>query len=133
MKNIYEFLRETYVCADGRNFWGRQGQRDFLYSDGDDAEERIAEIVRTSFDRSSVSHEFKRSITDWPTNYHLNPRRANLMRPLRDVLKGSILEIGAGTGAITRFLGETGLRLSRSKVVRVGQPSRLIVARTFHK
>lgn len=30
------------------------------------------------------------------------------MRPIRHLLKGSILEIGAGTGAVTRFLGENG-------------------------
>ncbi|KXU91591.1 hypothetical protein CR51_31815 [Caballeronia megalochromosomata] len=34
--------------------------------------------------------------------------RANILRPCENLLKGDILEIGAGCGAITRYLGESG-------------------------
>jgi SAM-dependent methyltransferase len=46
-------------------------------------------------------------ISDWPTLYHLSSARANLLRPVAGRLQGkSVLEIGAGCGAITRYLGE---------------------------
>ena len=79
------------------------------YSDG--SEERILQILRRAEDRSSDSDELAASITDWPTRYHLSRQRANLLRPLR--LGGGlrILEIGAGTGVLSRYLGETGARV----------------------
>ena len=40
--------------------------------------------------------------------YHLSSQRANLLRPLEPLLRGRVLEVGAGCGAITRFLGECG-------------------------
>lgn len=45
------------------------------------------------------------------TDYHLNTRRANLLRPIRHLLKGTILEIGAGAGVATRFMGESGAQV----------------------
>jgi SAM-dependent methyltransferase/regulator of replication initiation timing len=55
-----------------------------------------------------MSQELNAQITDWPSFYHLSRLRANLLRPVHDLLRGRILEIGAGCGAVTRFLGETG-------------------------
>ena len=46
-------------------------------------------------------------VSDWPTLYHLSGARANLLRPLHERLVGQrVLEVGAGCGAITRYLGE---------------------------
>ena len=46
---------------------------------------------------------------DWPTYYHLTPLRANILRPfIKQISAGRTLELGAGCGAITRFLGELG-------------------------
>lgn len=76
------------------------------YRDG--SEGRILEILRSAEDRSCNSDELAASITDWPSRYHLSRQRANLLRPLRLRQGMRILEVGAGTGAISRFLGETG-------------------------
>src|SRR5690606_30325867 len=57
---------------------------------------------------SVLSTELAQHCTDWPTIYHLSSNRANLLRPFEESLRTDILEIGAGCGAITRFLGECG-------------------------
>ncbi len=106
-----EGVSQEYIFDAIGGFWRRDTARDFSYSDGDEVEERILAIMRSSLDRSSKSLELQKAITDWPTNYHFNSCRANLLRPVRHLLKGQILEIGAGAGAITRFLGECGAQV----------------------
>jgi hypothetical protein len=68
------------------------------YADG--SEERILGIINAAADRSSGSDELTAAITDWPSRYHLSPRRANLLRPLLLGRGMRILEIGAGTGVL---------------------------------
>lgn len=79
----------------------------FTYSDGDSVENKIFDIIKNTSDLRVGSSELNNHITDWPSKYHLSAMRVDLLRPLSDLLKGSILEIGAGCGAITRYLGET--------------------------
>ncbi|UVF18354.1 methyltransferase domain-containing protein [Microvirga terrae] len=81
---------------------------DFTYSDGEEVERRIYDAIAGASDRSLFSRELFSHINDWASKYHLSPVRSNLLRPLEDALKGSILELGAGCGAITRYLGEIG-------------------------
>jgi 2-polyprenyl-3-methyl-5-hydroxy-6-metoxy-1,4-benzoquinol methylase len=81
-------------------------QRQDEYRDG--AEERVLEIISTAADRSSTSDELGAQAHTWPERYHLDPARANVLRPLTWSSNMSILEIGAGCGAITRFLAESG-------------------------
>lgn len=76
------------------------------YRDGSEAS--VLEILRGATDRSSGSDELAAAISDWPTRYHFSRLRSNLVRPLRLGPGIRILEVGAGTGAITRYLGETG-------------------------
>ena len=76
------------------------------YRDG--SEDRVLEILRRASDRSSDSDELAAAVTDWPSRYHLSRQRANLLRPLRLGPGMRVLEVGAGTGAISRYLGETG-------------------------
>lgn len=87
--------------------WQRPSIDTFAYSDGDEVENRIASILTAASDLSVLSGELRTHITDWPSDYHLSSQRANLLRPLSQHLKGSVLEIGSGCGAITRYLGET--------------------------
>lgn len=84
----------------------------FAYSDGEEVESRILDIVRKAKDLSSLSDELEREATDWPSRYHLSRSRANLLRPYRHLIVGDVLEIGAGCGAITRFLGECGANVT---------------------
>lgn len=76
------------------------------YRDG--SEGRMLEILSAASDRSSDSDELAREITDWPSRYHLSRQRANLILPLELGPGLRILEVGAGTGVLSRALGESG-------------------------
>ncbi|MDR7100820.1 GT2 family glycosyltransferase/SAM-dependent methyltransferase [Lysobacter niabensis] len=102
-----------YVYDVTMGFWKRQNEESFSYSDGDDVEQRLLAAVRGAGDKSLFSTELAPHQTDWASTYHLSPTRANLLRPLERVLTGaSVLEVGAGCGAITRFLGEVGANVT---------------------
>lgn len=90
-----------------------EGRREFRYNDGDEVEDAIERIVGSADDVSCGSDELVGHIADWPTRYHLSPERANLMRPLDELLRGRrVLELGSGCGAISRYLGEIGCDLT---------------------
>lgn len=98
-----------YQPKESKNLWGRAGSDSaFSYSDGSEVENRMLQILTLAEDLSSDSAELAAHITDWPTEYHFNCRRANLLRPVANLLQGRVLEIGAGCGAISRFVGECG-------------------------
>jgi SAM-dependent methyltransferase len=80
--------------------------RDHESSYADGAEDRVLEIVRNADDVSSTSDELIAHATDWPTRYHLDPARANIVRALDLRPDARVLEIGAGCGAVTRYLAE---------------------------
>jgi SAM-dependent methyltransferase len=94
--------------VDRRVFFPQESAGTDVYTDGDEFEERLGAILRSATDLSVFSEELARSISDWGTQYHLSALRANLLRPLRRLVTGRVLEIGAGCGAVTRFLGECG-------------------------
>jgi SAM-dependent methyltransferase len=105
-----EWLTTDYDFDVAAKVWRRPSpQAAWRYSDGDEAEQRLADIVNSASDRSVDSPEIANQITDWPSRYHLDARRSNLLRALGDKLEGSVLEVGAGCGAVTRYLGELGL------------------------
>src|SRR4051812_10225457 len=79
----------------------------FSYSDPDEAERYLESAIRACQDRSVESKELAGHIRDWNSFYHLTPRRANLLRPISPLLRGDLLEVGGGCGAVTRYLGET--------------------------
>lgn len=86
-----------------------RGAKPFAYSDGAEAEAYVAGVVGGASDLATGSPELARAIRDWPSQYHLDAARANLLRPLGALPPGSsVLEIGAGCGAITRYLAESG-------------------------
>jgi GT2 family glycosyltransferase/glycosyltransferase involved in cell wall biosynthesis/SAM-dependent methyltransferase len=101
-------LEAEYSLNSSANYWLRQQASEFGYSDGEEVEQRLLDVIEKAQDLRSGTLELRAHITDWPTRYHLSPLRSNLLRPFQHVLKGSILEVGAGCGAITRFLGECG-------------------------
>ncbi len=80
----------------------------FAYSDGDAQEEGLLAILRSTDDCSVLSDDLRNAITDWPSEYHLSSARANLLRHLPIAPGDTVLELGAGCGALTRWLGETG-------------------------
>ncbi len=82
------------------------------FSDESGSEGSVREAILHATDRSSTSRELDSAIRDWPSFCHLSSRRCNLLRPIRGLLSGRILEIGCGCGALTRYLGECGASVS---------------------
>lgn len=102
-----------YSFDNDSRIWVREsGAGAFGYSDGDLVEENIAEIIRDASDLRTLSPELASKIHDWPSLYHLSYRRANLLKPLASLLKGHVLEIGCGCGAISRYAGELGAEVT---------------------
>ncbi|MDP8568141.1 O-linked N-acetylglucosamine transferase family protein [Methylophilus aquaticus] len=99
----------AYIYRAEDNFYQRAQSEAFGYQDVGNAEQRLYDMIRQSRDKSVFSSELAAKATDWPSYYHLTSQRANLLRPFADkIAAGKVLELGAGCGAITRFLGELG-------------------------
>ncbi len=106
---------EEFVQSSPSNLWiSAHEDISIEYSDGSEAEQYLETCVKQAADRSSHSSELAEKIRDWPSEYHLSAKRSTLFRPLQLDRYQSVLELGAGCGALTRFLGET-----LSKVVAV--------------
>ncbi|MDW2741445.1 glycosyltransferase [Atlantibacter subterraneus] len=97
-----------YFFDNSLNVWKRDDYTNIGYNDGDEEEERLAKIIRDAQDITVFSSELRNKCVDWQTLYHLTSQRGNVLRPFAHLLKGDVLEIGAGCGAISRFLGENG-------------------------
>lgn len=110
MKQLLE--QAGYITEPQTGVWMRPGFAGIDYSDGDEVEQRLARIIAEASDLTVLSDELKQQISDWPSLYHLSSSRANLMRPFAERLAGArVLEIGAGCGAITRYLAEAGAQV----------------------
>src|SRR5690606_29874434 len=102
----------SYVRDDASGLWMREGTPvSWGYSDGDQVEQALLRAVEACQDRSVLSPELARQVHDWPTLYYFSPRRANLLRPFASLLRGRVLEVGAGCGAVSRYIGETAAEL----------------------
>lgn len=120
-----DLAQAGYRLDPDAGVWTPPAGGGFAYTDGDQVERRLLGLVRAAADRGTLSPELSRGITDWPGRYHLSPWRANLLRPLESAFRGrTVLEIGAGCGALSRFMGECGARL----VALEGSPRRAAVA-----
>lgn len=75
------------------------------YRDG--SEDYLAETFRQSADVTLFSPELRSKIKDWPSFYHLSPLRSTIFDCLGLQNRNlKVLELGAGCGAVTRWLGE---------------------------
>ncbi len=86
--------------------WYRGDDR---YSDGDETENRLLDVVR-----QQAPGDYNATILregSWPLLYHLSPIRENIVRwyPFRE--GASVLELGAGCGAVTGALLGRGLQV----------------------
>lgn len=116
----YGYTRDASTAV-----WVRPDFSGIAYSDGDTAENTLAKIIREAADVSVLSPELPQYCTDWAKLYHLSPSRGNLFRPFEHLLKGRrVLEIGAGCGAISRYLGEAGAEVLALE----GSPRRAAIA-----
>jgi 2-polyprenyl-3-methyl-5-hydroxy-6-metoxy-1,4-benzoquinol methylase len=116
-----------YVLDSTTHVWFSPSYKGIAYNDGDEIETRILNIIKNATDISVLSTELRQHCTDWPSQYHLTSARANIMRPFEQTLKGAnVLEIGAGCGAISRYLGECGAQVLALE----GSPRRASIARS---
>lgn len=116
-----------YVFEPIAKIWMRSEYQGIQYNDGDEIENRIAEVIKEASDISVLSTELRQYCIDWPSLYHLTGTRANIMRPFEASYKNArVLEIGAGCGAITRYLGESGANVLALE----GSPRRAAIARS---
>jgi len=107
--NHEEVRNWDYQLNERNGVWIRPGYQSIDYSDGDDTERSIAEVVDRAQDLQLFSAELRAACLDWASTYHLSGVRANILRPFESRLRDArVLEIGAGCGAITRYLGEIG-------------------------
>jgi O-antigen biosynthesis protein len=80
------------------------------YLDG--AESELLEFMKNADDRSIGSDELAAGIHDWPSMYHLSRARANLLMPFNISGTHRVLDVGCGTGALTRQFSEWGSRVT---------------------
>ena len=104
MKSV--LIQAGYQYDPEKKVWQR-GSSDGDGS-GDESTHRIARLIDEAGDVTTSSVELFALSDDEAILYHLSPLRANLLRPVAEMFSGRVLEIGAGGGAVTRFLGETG-------------------------
>jgi precorrin-6B methylase 2 len=97
-----------YLRNSGSGIWQPIEPKLIGFSDGDEVEERLARNVAGVKDRSVDSTEWAELIVDWSSEYHFSRLRANLLKPIPIHAGQRVLELGAGCGAITRWLGELG-------------------------
>lgn len=103
------WLEAEFSYNPSQNVWSpRSDMGEFGYSDGDENEEYLLAKLKSVTDRSVMSSELSEGMKDWPSTYHLHHQRCNVFRPIADCFTGPILEIGAGCGVLTRYLGELG-------------------------
>ena len=100
-------LTDLPLQLDDDGVWVRPDAEPFGYTDGRASEQFLEETFRGAKDLSSRSFELSRKIHDWASEYHLTPKRAQLLRGFNYPKNARVLEVGCGCGAITRFLGET--------------------------
>jgi precorrin-6B methylase 2 len=101
-------LENRYRYDETRRVFRPPHDTPFPYSDGAASEAYLAAVVEGASDLGVGSAELARAIRDWPSQYHLSPARPNLLRPIAGAFGQRVLEVGAGCGALTRFLGESG-------------------------
>jgi SAM-dependent methyltransferase len=89
-----------------------ESARDFIdYTDGESTEDKVYARVKDAKDRSVFSEALDQAWEDWALEYHLGSKRSNIYRGLNLEGVKTVLEVGCGCGAITRFLGEQGFRV----------------------
>ena len=81
---------------------------DLPYSDGQESERRLLEILKEVKDKGTYSEELSSRVTNWVEEYHFSKKRHLAIKHF-NIKKGDrVLELGSGCGSITRYLAEIG-------------------------
>lgn len=97
---------EQDLVEDACSVWRLKSHGEFGYSDGAGSEKYLRDVFSRAKDLSARSVELEDYIKDWPSEYHLSTKRAQLLSGFRFERSLRALEVGCGCGAITRYLGE---------------------------
>ena len=111
---VSKLLQENKLEQAASGLWHLPGvdvEQEFAYSDGDDEETYVKNVIASAADTSSTSAELESHIHDWPSEYHLTTKRAHLLRALDLSSLENVLELGCGCGAISRYLAEQGMNV----------------------
>lgn len=100
-------LVENDLVKHPSGVWQLKGHDAFGYSDGIESERYLDGVFHSAEDLTTRSDELVRHIKDWPSEYHLTPKRAQLLSGFAFDRDARVLEVGCGCGAISRHLGET--------------------------
>lgn len=87
--------------------WKLANQPALPYPNDSFASHDLEGILRKTADLSSLSYALEQQASHWPASYYLSPERTSLLRGFEWTGSSTVLEVGAGCGTITRFLGET--------------------------
>lgn len=101
---LIDYVKNDLKHKEGVYYINDKGS--FNYSDGDEIEKYIYNAIINAKNISSNSRELEEKIKDWPSLYHLSRARSIAYNSLSLPSNASVLEVGCGCGAITRFLGE---------------------------
>ena len=105
-------LSEENPLVFSNGVWTDSNSRAGLdYSDGKVQERELGRILHEAPDRRWDAAGLAQNHNDWALEYHLSPLRANILRGLMLKNRKTVLEVGAGCGAITRYLGDQGFRV----------------------
>lgn len=83
----------------------------YQYNDGDDIEDYIFSIYKNNPSEQEIE-EILVSNNTWAVQYHLSPDRQNLLSWYNFKEKASILEVGAGCGAMTGVFLDKGMEVT---------------------
>ncbi len=111
-----------YVLDERSGVYTRPGSQGIGYRDG--GEDKLARIIQSVTDRSTLSAELVGHMNDWPSEYHFSRKRHLVLRPFEIKRGDRVLELGSGCGSITRYLAEIGAEVTAVE----GELSRASVA-----
>jgi SAM-dependent methyltransferase len=96
----------NHLVLEECGIWRLSDHTSFAYSDGSHTEHYLQCVFAKDIDLSSGSTDLETYIKDWPSEYHLSTRRAQLLAGFEFDPALKVLEVGCGCGAITRYLAE---------------------------
>ena len=96
----YNYDRESGV-------WKRHNQTIIPITSKSGRAHELFEAFKESNQQASLD-KVQNIVRDWPSSYHFDMRRLNLLSEFNFPNNLTLLELGCGYGTITRQLGETG-------------------------
>lgn len=108
MKNSNSmYFSEKYRFDSRKNVYiSKEREAGIGYADG--GEHYLMQVVESGVDLSTASNDAVKHMKDWPSEYHLSQKRHLILEPLNIQPGQTVLELGCGCGALTRYLGEIG-------------------------